>query len=132
MLDEDIQYVEKITAQIRDSGVEGGALMRQLIEALARNLQLIAVVGSSSGTIDLLSNMQGVISKASERLDAMHEALVAGLALAKDLDEQGVAEKAPIPKEKSSIVSMDISRFADAAAIIKERMTGTKEDKNES
>ena len=123
MLDEDIQYVEKITEQIRESGVDGGALMKQLIEALARNLQVIAVVGSAKGVVDLLRNFEKILGQSAKRLDAMHEALVSGLKLQEDLAEQGVADKRPIPEEKRSMVQMDMSPFAAGKALIKERMS---------
>ncbi len=131
MLEEDIQYVEKITNQIQRSGVEGGALMKQLIETLARNLQVIAVIGSSKGCLDLLASFTNVINVSSKRLDTMHEALISGLALAADFNEQGVEKKTPIPEEKRSNIQMDMTPFAAGKAIIKERMSyheGNKDD----
>ena len=123
MLEEDIQYIETITHHIQKGKFEGKALMEQLIQTLARNLQIIAVVGSSKGCVELLTSFTNVISANGKRLDAMHEALIASLALAKDFDKQGVAEKTPIPKEQPATVRIDMTPFAAEKAIIKDRMS---------
>ena len=89
MLPEDISYVENLTQQIKVSGVNGRDLMTSLIDVFARNVQIIAVVGSAQGVVELLSKLGAVVEQNADRLDTMHEALVSGIQLQNDLAEQG-------------------------------------------
>jgi hypothetical protein len=79
--------------------MDGGEVMKELIKALSRHLQVIAVLGSAEGLVTLMTNLTVMVAEKAERLDAMHEALISSLKLQKDFAEQGIFESEKVTDE---------------------------------